>query len=202
MGLFGPSKHEIWSQIARDIGGDYIESGFWKKGALRYQHSAWEIVLDTFTENNSEGNAYSVYTRMRVPFIPLNDFTFKLQRNNFFNGLTKLFGAQDIEVGDAFFDQQFVIKSNQPDKVIQLLTDPTLKALIQQQPHIYLAITDRDGFWKNELPAGTSELYFRCGGVIKETERLKALFDLFCYTVSALTVIGVADSTAPNVTLK
>lgn len=26
--IFGPSKDEIWSQIATDIGGEFIEEGF------------------------------------------------------------------------------------------------------------------------------------------------------------------------------
>ena len=40
--LFGPSKEEIWSQIARDIGGQYIDGGFWGTDALRYRHAEWE----------------------------------------------------------------------------------------------------------------------------------------------------------------
>ena len=32
--LFGPSKDEIWSQISNDIGGEYIDGGFWKKNDL------------------------------------------------------------------------------------------------------------------------------------------------------------------------
>ena len=29
--IFGPSKDEIWTQIATDIGGEFIEGGFWAR---------------------------------------------------------------------------------------------------------------------------------------------------------------------------
>lgn len=31
---FGPSKDEIWTQIATDIGGEFIEGGFWGNARL------------------------------------------------------------------------------------------------------------------------------------------------------------------------
>ncbi len=37
--FFGPSKDEIWSQIATDIDGEYIDGGFWKKDVLIYPSS-------------------------------------------------------------------------------------------------------------------------------------------------------------------
>jgi len=37
--ILGPAKDEIWSQIARDIGGEFIEGGFGGKDVLVYRHS-------------------------------------------------------------------------------------------------------------------------------------------------------------------
>ena len=204
MGLFGPSQNEVWSQIARDIGGEHIESGFWQEGSLRYRHSGWEILLDTYTETHSSGESTtsSTYTRMRSPYISRRNFSFKLYREGFFSGIGKLFGGQDIEIGDAFFDSEFIIKSNQPETVTQLLSNAELKRLIQQQPNIHLEIKDNDGFWQNRLPVGTRELYFRCDGVIKETRLLKSLFELFCQTLDQLVEVGVAAADPPNVRLK
>lgn len=47
--FFGPSKDEIWTQIATDIGGEYIDGGFWGKDVLLYTHGEWPILLDTYT---------------------------------------------------------------------------------------------------------------------------------------------------------
>lgn len=30
MGLFGPSKKEIWKQLAAEIQANYVDGGFWK----------------------------------------------------------------------------------------------------------------------------------------------------------------------------
>lgn len=205
MGLFGPSQNEVWSQISRDIGGEYIESGFWQKGELRYRHGGWEILLDTYTESHSSGDgttSQSTYTRMRSPYISQGNFSFKLYREGIFSGIGKFFGGQDIEIGDAFFDREFIIKSNRPETVTRLLSHPELRSLIHQQPNIYLEIKDSDGFWNNQLPADTRELYFRCGGVVKETRLLKALFDLFCKALDQLVEVGAAAAESPGVKLK
>ena len=55
--VFGPSKGEIWSKIATEIGGDYVDGGFWGKEVLSYKHGEWEILLDTYTVTNSTGTA-------------------------------------------------------------------------------------------------------------------------------------------------
>ena len=53
--IFGPSKRRIWSQVAKDIGGEYDREGFWIKGALKYKHGDWEIELDTHTASYGTG---------------------------------------------------------------------------------------------------------------------------------------------------
>lgn len=61
--IFGPSKRRIWSQVAKDIGGEYDREGFWGrgllgfwvKGALKYKHGDWEIELDTHTASYGTG---------------------------------------------------------------------------------------------------------------------------------------------------
>jgi hypothetical protein len=69
--IFGPSKDEIWSRIANDIGGDYVDGGFWGKDVLVYEHGDWQILLDTFTVRSN--NSSTVYTRMRAPFFNKDD---------------------------------------------------------------------------------------------------------------------------------
>ena len=69
--IFGPSKDEIWSQISNDIGGEFIDGGFWGKDVLVYKHGQWQILLDTYTVSSSTGNTTTTttYTRMRAPFV-------------------------------------------------------------------------------------------------------------------------------------
>ena len=198
--IFGSSKDEIWTQIAADIGGEFIEGGFWGTDVLIYKHGEWQILLDTYVV--STGTSSHTVTRMRAPFINKDGLYFKISREGFFSSIGKFFGIQDIEIGDPFFDKQFVIKGNNPEKIKLLLADGRIKELCQSQPRIHLSIKDDEGWFGTDFPEGVDELYFECVGVIKETERLKALFGLFCLVLQRLVQIDSAYEDDPQVTLK
>ena len=123
--ILGPSKDEIWTQIATDIGGEFIEGGFWDNNVVVYKHGEWQIVLDTCTVTTYTGGPTmaTTYTRMRAPFINKDGLYFKISREGFFSSIGKLFGMRDIEIGDSFFDNQFEIKGNNPEKIKLLLAD-------------------------------------------------------------------------------
>jgi hypothetical protein len=202
--VFGPSKDEIWSQIAADIGGEYVEGGFWGKDVLVYKHGEWQILLDTYTVTTSTGKTTSstTYTRMRAPFVNKDGLCFKVYREGLFSSIGKFFGMQDIEIGDPFFDDQFIIKGNDSEKIRLLLADTRIKDLIQQQPRVHLEIRDDEGWFGAAFPEGVDELYFQRVGVIKETELLKSLFDLFSVALMRLVEIDSAYQSDPNVRLK
>ena len=198
--IFGPSKDEIWTQIAADIGGEFIDGGFWGKDVLIYKHGEWQILLDTYVV--STGQSSHTLTRMRAPFMNRDGLYFKISREGFLSSIGKFFGMQDIEIGDPFFDKQFVIKGNDPEKIKRLLADDRIKELCQLQPRIHLRIKDDEGRFGTDFPEGVDELYFECIGVIKETALLKALFGLFCLVLERLVQIDSAYADDPQITLK
>ena len=198
--FFGPSKDDIWAQIATDIDGEFIEGGFWGKDVLIYKHGEWQILLDTYVV--STGQSSYTLTRMRAPFVNKDGLYFKISRQGFFSSIGKLFGMQDIEIGDPFFDEQFVIKGNNPEKIKLLFANGNIKELCQSQPRIHLSIKDDEGRFGTDFPEGVDELYFECTGVIKETALLKSLFALFCLILERLVRIDSAYEDDPQVTLK
>ena len=198
--IFGPSKDEIWTQIAAGIGGEFIDGGFWGKDVLIYKHGEWQILLDTYVV--STGQSSYTLTRMRAPFMNRDGLYFKISREGFLSSIGKFFGMQDIEIGDPFFDKQFVIKGNNPEKIKRLLADDRIKELCQLQPRIHLRIKDDEGRFGTDFPEGVDELYFECVGVIKETALLKALFGLFCLVLERLVQIDSAYADDPQITLK
>ena len=197
--IFGPSQDEIWGQIAADIGGEYIDKGFWSTNELCYQHGEWELLLDTFTVSN--GKSSTTYTRMRAPFVNKDGLYFKIYREGLFSGMGRFFGMQDLQIGDPYFDDAFVIKGNHPEKIRQLLADANLKRLVDQQPRISLEIRDDEGWFGASFPDGVDELYFQRVGVMKDVVELKALFQLFCLTLHRLVRIDSAYENDPNVQL-
>ena len=197
--VFGPSKEEIWSNLCYEIGGEYIDGGFWKGDKVEAKAGQWTIVLDTYTV--STGKTSTTYTRMRAPFVNADDFYFKIYREGVFSGLGTLLGMQDINIGYEDFDSNFVIKSNDEEKVAQLLSKDEIRRLIDAQPSISLEIKNDEGFFGPYFPEGVDELYFQVPGVLKDLEVLKALYHLFAEVLTQLCYIGSAYENAPDVTL-
>lgn len=199
--VFGPSQKEIWSQIAQEIGGELIDGGFWDKDVLEFRHKQWTIVLDTYKSPGSN-HSTSTYTRMRVPFVNTSNFYFNIYQEGFFSSIGKLFGMQDIIIGDRFFDDQFVIKSNSEVTIKQLLHSDKLKQLISSIPRIKFCIKDDDGrIFKSGFPAGVDVLYFEYLGVIKDKQTLLNLFLLFSAVLERLVQIDPGYEDDPGIEL-
>ncbi len=195
--VFGPSREEIWSQLSREIGAEYEESGFFKTGKVVLSHREWEITLDTYTVHT--GKSHITYTRMRAPYVNRDGFRFNIYRKSAFSWIGKLFGVKDLEVGDSFFDDQFIIQGEPEYLVRSLLTNGMIRQLIQNQPNIHFQVKDDEGWFRKSFPDGVDELYFEVVGVIKDKARLKNLFDLFSLTLDELCRLGSAYETDPNV---
>ncbi len=175
--LFGPSQHEVWSELARQIGGDYIDPGWWTGKIVQARAGDWIITLDTYTV--STGKSSVTYTRMRAPFVNHDSLRLTVYRAGIFTGLGKLFGMQDVEIGHEPFDTDFVVKTNDESKARYLLGQPRVRELVQRQPAFYLDIKDDEGWFGAQFPQGVDELYFQVTGVIRDLEVLKSLFELF-----------------------
>lgn len=192
-------KEAIWSQIAEDIGGNYEHGGLWKNDVLRYRTGNWEITLDTYTI--STGQSMTTFTRMRAPFVSQTGFRFTVYPEGFLAAIGKFFGLQDLEIGDAFFDKRYLVKSNDPALVRRLLSDAELKPLIQSQPDICFEIRDDGGWFAERFPEGVDALSFQCYGILTDKQLLRNLFQLFSLTLQRLVEIGAAQAEAPELRL-
>ncbi len=195
-GIFGPSKEEIWRQIAKDIGGEYIDGGFWKSGALRYKHNNWEMLLDNWSDGNG-----GVYTRMRIPFVNKDGLQFRIYEEGFFSGMAKAFGGQDIQIQDPRFDPKFVIQGNNVQKVKKLLRDAQLKALFDVIPNINVRVKSSNGVFSKKFPPNVDMLLFQQRGIIKDKEKLQLIFRLFTALLERLVQIDSAYENDPGIQL-
>jgi hypothetical protein len=198
--LFGPSKDEMWKQLAEEIRADFVNGGFWKGSKVKGQVKQWTVTLDTFAV--STGKTTLVFTRMRAPYVNRDGLRFKIYRRGLLSNLGKLLGMQDIEVGFPDFDDEFVIQGNNPDQIRQLFLSPSVRQLIQAQPSITLEVKDDEGWFGESFPEGVDELHFQVIGIIKEIDRLKALYELFGVVLNDLCRIGSAYEDEPGVKLK
>ncbi len=195
----GPSKEEIWRQLCAETGARYVDGGFWKGQKVEATHGQWTILLDTYAV--STGKTTVVFTRLRAPYINPDGFRFKVYRHGFFSDMAKWLGMQDIEVGHADFDRDFIIKGTDQGKLRALFGDAKIRELISAQPQICFEVKDKDGGWGPRFPPDVDELCFHVTGVIKDVARLKLLFELFTETLDQLCRMGSAYEDAPGVHL-
>ena len=149
----------------------------------------------------SDEDGKSLVTRLRAPYVNPEGFRFTVYRKGDFSELGKLLGMQDIEVGNSDFDEAFIIKGNDESKVVSLFSDTRIRQMIQDQPKIRLEVKDSEGWFGPTFPEDVDEVRFQIAGVIKDIERLKALFELFAAVLDQLCRIGSAYKQEPGITL-
>jgi hypothetical protein len=207
--VFGDGHDEVWKQLSDDLGAKFIKGGFFKDSKVEARIKNWTVTLDTYTV--STGKASITYTRMRAPFVNDDGFRFLIYRQSPFSAVGKLLGMQDVEVGgpkfesleplfgvpsyvdpefiessDTEFDTEFIIKSNDEEKVGRLFKPSKIRELIRSQPAIELQLKSRGGWFKRAKHKGSDELHFQVIGVITDLHRLKLLFELYGEVLSRL----------------
>jgi len=139
---------------------------------------------------------------MGAPYVNRDGFRFSIAPQGLVAEVGKLFGMQDIEIGDPEIDGRFVIKGNDEAKVRALFDAPRVRELVSAQPSISLKVLDDDGWFGPDFPDGVDELQFSVGGVITDIERLKKLYDLFAEVLNRLCHIGSAYEDDPGIRVR
>ena len=138
---------------------------------------------------------------MRVPFINVNKFQFKIYKKGIFSNAGKVLGMQDIEIGHDLFDNEFIIKGNDELLLKKLFLNDDIRNLIERQSRIKLEVKDNEGMLGSKFKDNESELSFVVTGVIKDIDRLKNLFQLFTKVLDKFEMNGITINKAPEVKL-
>ncbi len=157
-------RDAAWKQFAVEMGAEFIEGGFFRSSKVEAHIGDATVILDTYSV--SAGDSSTTYTRIKAAFQNRDDFQFKVFRTGLVSKIGKALGAQDIEIGDEEFDRAFTLQSNNESRLQMLLMNQRIRQLIEGQKSIHLSLRN-------------NELNFEVQGVIRDVERLKALFDLF-----------------------
>jgi hypothetical protein len=197
--MFGPSQREIWRQLSEQMNGRFVEGGFAKVDKVEVTHGEWTVTLDTFAVHT--GKVVIVFTRMRAPYVNPDGFRFRVYRRGVFSDIGKALGMQDVEVGQPGFDEDFIIKGTDEGRLRQLFANPKIRELIDAQKDIDFSVKDDEGWFGATFPEGVDELVFQVGGVIKDIDRLKLLYELFAETLDELCRMGSAYKRDPEVQL-
>jgi len=196
--LFGPSHQEIWRQLSGELGARYVGS-FWTGGRIDAEHGEWIVTLDHVTV--MAGKVPVTFTRFRAPFVNPDAFRFTVYRRNLGSDVAKWFGMQDVEVGHAAFDHDFIVKGTDERGLKRLFDDAKLRKLLMGLKDVRLVVEDDEGWFGRKYPPKTDLLTCKLGGLVKDKQRLKDVFQLFGATLDRLCQIGSAYEDAPGVRL-
>lgn len=177
-------KDAVWDKINNNIADKISEPGFFKKNTIELNVKDWIITLDTYTSGSN------VYTRIRVPYVNSSGFRFKIFRKGLITNVMKLFGMQDIEIGQSSFDNDFIIQGNDAKKVKEMLSESNLRELISYQQMILIQVKDDEGWFNEKFPKGVDELYIEVENTISDIEQLKSLYNIFAKILDYLCSIS------------
>lgn len=109
-----------WSRAASDLGLDIRPGGVFSNPRIDGLLSGHRASVHTFTTGG--GNNQQRYTRFEVGYPSLN-LGLELSRQTKVGGFfRRMVGMQDVEIGDAAFDDAFVIKAGDPNRLAVFLT--------------------------------------------------------------------------------
>jgi hypothetical protein len=196
--LIGPSQKEIFAELAHDLGARLSlvpsRSGR-ERSRIDYTFKRWNIVLDLEESDNIDGMTY--YTRARALFNTNSTFRFEIYRDDLIATIGKLFGLQDIVIGDRPFDKEFIIQGNDEDLVCELLHNERIKNIISSLQHVQLSVHNAKSYSELKLDDQTGMVMLKTGGIISDKRTLRNILELFTLMLTQLALIGVADDRPP-----
>jgi hypothetical protein len=158
------ARLKAWRELAERMGLT------WEPGSLlghppyvKGKYRGHELTLDTFRRGS--GRNSTTYTRIILFVNNQSNLYLTLYEESVFSKIGKLFGAQDIQVGDEEIDRRFMIKGQPEDSVTRLLTPISLRQKLLEARSVNLEVDGR-------------ELHFEKKGEESDVNYLQFLFDL------------------------
>ena len=190
--IFGDKQEEVWRQFCSMVGdAEYVDGGLFKDDRAVVKIDPWTVVIDTYA-TSSYASSYDISTRIRAPYINVDEFRFQIYEASMFSGMASLVGMQDVKIGDTRFDDKYVIKGTDEARLKQLFAGQRLRALVLQVKDLHLEVKDDEGWFGPDFPDGCDELIFQTPGVVTDINELKVLYELFAETLNRLCLIGSA----------
>jgi len=124
-------RRQVWADVAAELGGVHVvPSGPFSKERERIEipHRGGTVTIDTYS--TGAGSSRVQWTRCAGRFGDGPGPRLKLYREGVLSAIGKALGTQDVVLGtDPAFDEQFVIKCDEPALVRRLWTAPARESM-------------------------------------------------------------------------
>jgi len=194
--LFRFGKPDIWSELSRELGGQYRSGGLFRSGKLMVPYRDWQITVDEYTVHVSPITL--MFVRLRAPVLNPHRFRFRIYKKSGFSWIGKLLGVQDIQIGDQDFDEKFIVQGHPRSLVTRLLVNRRIKDLMACQRDVLVEIRHDWRWFRKRLPEGVEEIHIRAGGTIYQTALVYELFELFSTAIDELCLLGLSAPAKPS----
>ncbi|MBC3539229.1 hypothetical protein ACFSC6_07720 [Rufibacter sediminis] len=120
------TEEELWHQVAHDMARQKELMEYSALLTLAGQPIYFDIDIDL---GGGFESGFS-NTSFLAPVQHSTAFKFALHEQGFIDEVGKIFGMEDIELGYPDLDDAFIIKTNQPETLKNLLVDPAIHAIL------------------------------------------------------------------------
>lgn len=198
---FNKGQKELWKSFAKQVGGEIIEGGKYNPDSLVYKHRVWTVVLDELVRMAKGAVNGALVTRLRIPIVNRFGFRFKVHKEDQFMKVFKLFGSQDIQMGDPQFDEKFIIEGNHVEMVKHILSDEIIKESLLMMPNAMFTLRTDEEMYGDQFPEGIDLLEIDILGKINTLGSLTAMHHILTRTCEALESFDLSFATDPQVKL-
>ncbi len=187
--FFGKDSSLVWRQFAKENKGAYLPDS---EHNVEYTYKSYAVAFSSYTYYTVVGgNSYEKdYTRGIVEFFSPDNLKLTLTPQGIIDNIGKLFGSQDIIIGESQFDKKFMIKGNDEYKIQELFSDKSIQELLLELNVIRLEITNEGGLFDEKVKVNHSMIYFVSEEKIKHIDQLNKLSKLFAELITALTKLN------------
>lgn len=119
--------NQSWNRVAQELDLSLRHAALGTKPQLSGFVEGHDLTVDI--DKKRRGKSNTPWTRFRLGMSPLG-LGLKLRSEGFFGGISKAFGAQDIQVGDATFDDKIRVQGSSEAMMREYLT-PERRRTIQ-----------------------------------------------------------------------
>lgn len=151
-------REEAYAQIATERSGHIEPGGWFSVSKLHFAVNDHRAHVEHYSTG---GKHPTYYTRMYISIDPLPVKSLQIYTEGAFAKLSKVFNAQDIQIGIPAFDEAFMIKGEDELFVREVLTEEARAAFLAmrayaQSEYVGVGIEDSEMLvqvmgWRNEL---------------------------------------------------
>jgi hypothetical protein len=170
--ISGSSLDEVWKQVDADF--SQYQELYEYSAIIEQQGRSITLDIDIDLGGGFEGG-YAL-TRFMSPLKSFDDFRFSLHREDLLDDIGKFFGMEDIQIGYPEFDKEIVIKSNQPERIKDILASAQIREVIQSLPNFEFHIGHHHS---SHTEVESAFLELRIDEGITDTETLRPIYSAF-----------------------